>query len=95
MTTPNAMTVQNIEAWELPRHHAFKVLGEMQYPLAQIVADIACKHCPSFNAASMTMRPSSGGKYLAVTIEVYLEHHEQINGLYADFNAAPEIKLVY
>jgi putative lipoic acid-binding regulatory protein len=43
----------------------------------------------------MTMRPSSGGKYLAVTIEVYLEHHEQINGLYADFNAAPEIKLVY
>lgn len=95
MTTDNSMTVQNIEAWQLPRHHTFKVLGEMQYPLAQVVADIATKHCPCFNAASMTMRASSGGKYLAVTIEVYLETHEQINGLYADFNEAPEIKLVY
>ncbi len=94
-TLPDPMTVQNIEAWQLPRTHAFKVLGEMQYPLAQVVATIACKHCPSFDANTMTMRPSSGGKYLSVTIEVYLETHEQINGLYADFNAAPEIKLVY
>ena len=39
-----SITVQNLEAWELPRHHTFKVLGEMQYPLAHVVADIAIKH---------------------------------------------------
>ncbi|HMU87804.1 MAG TPA: DUF493 domain-containing protein [Agitococcus sp.] len=90
-----SITVQNLEAWELPRHHTFKVLGEMQYPLAQVVADIAIKHCPSFDAAKISMRASSGGKYLSVTVEVYLETKDQINGLYEDFNAAPEIKLVY
>ncbi len=95
MTTANPMTVQNIEAWELPRTHTFKVLGETQYPLAQVVAAIASRHCPSFDASTITMRASSGGKYLSVTIDVYLERHEQINSLYADFNSAPEIKLVY
>ena len=59
------------------------------------VADIAIKHCPDFDANCIAMRASSGGKYLSVTIEIYLETKEQINGLYADFNAAPEIKLVY
>ena len=95
MTTPSAMTVQNLDAWELPRHHTFKVLGEMQYPLAQVVADIAHKHCAGFDASKLALRASSGGKYLSVTIEVYLESKDQINNLYADFNAAPEIKLVY
>ena len=95
MTTPNLMTVQNIDTWELPRHHTFKVLGETQFPLAQVVAAIASCHCPTFDAASISMRASSGGKYVSVTIEVYLETREQINNLYADFNSAPEIKLVY
>jgi putative lipoic acid-binding regulatory protein len=95
MTTPNLMTVQNIDAWELPRHHTFKVLGETQFPLAQVVADIARRHCPTFDAASISMKASSGGKYVSVTIEIYLETREQINNLYADFNGAPEIKLVY
>jgi uncharacterized protein len=90
-----SITVQNLDAWELPRHHTFKVLGEMKYPLAQVVADIAIKHCPSFDAAKISMRSSSGGKYLSVTVEIYLETKDQINGLYEDFNAAPEIKLVY
>ena len=95
MTTPNLMTVQNIDAWELPRHHTFKVLGETQFPLAQVVADIARRHCPTLDAASISMKASSGGKYVSVTIEIYLETREQINNLYADFNTAPEIKLVY
>lgn len=94
-TTAPEFTVQNIDAWELPRHHTFKVLGETQYPLAQVTAEIARRHCPTFNAASISMRASSGGKYVSVTIEVYLETREQINNLYADFNTAPEIKLVY
>ncbi|PTQ87932.1 YbeD family protein [Agitococcus lubricus] len=94
MTSPE-ITVQNIDAWELPRRHTFKVLGEMRYPLAQVVADIAVKHCQGFEAKDLTMRASSGGKYLSVTVNLYLETREQINNLYADFNAAPEIKLVY
>lgn len=95
MTAPDPTRVQNIHAWELPRHHTFKVLGEMQHPLAQVVTEIATRHCPGFDASTISMRASSGNKYLAVTIEVYLETRDQINNLYADFNAAPEIKLVY
>ena len=49
----------------------------------------------NIDAAKISMRASSGGKYLSVTVEVYLETKDQINGLYEDFNAAPEIKLVY
>lgn len=95
MTPNDTHLVQNIDAWELPCHHTFKVMGEMRHPLAQVVSEIALGICPGFDASRITMRPSSGGKYLSVTIEVYLETREQINALYAAFNAAPEIKLVY
>ena len=95
MTAIDPARVQNIDVWELPRHHTFKVLGEMQQPLAQVVADIATQHCPGFDAARMTMRASSGNEYLSVTVELYLETREQIDAIYAAFNAAPEIKLVY
>lgn len=95
MSQPDPNIVQNIDLWELPRRHTFKVMGEMRHPLAQVVAEIATRHCREFDAAAMSMRPSSGGKYLSVTIEVLLETREQINALYADFQAAPEIRLVY
>ena len=95
MSTPEPHLVHNIDVWELPCNHTFKVMGEMQYPLAQVAAEIAGRLCNGFDPSTITMRPSSGGKYLSVTIEVYLETREQINALYAAFNAAPEIKLVY
>ena len=95
MSTPEPHLVHNIDVWELPCNHTFKVMGEMQYPLAQVAAEIASRLCNGFDPSTITMRPSSGGKYLSVTIEVYLETREQINALYAAFNAAPEIKLVY
>jgi len=63
------------------------VLGEAHHPLAQIVADILLQHVPEFDPATITMRLSSGGKYISITATVHVTHKGQINGMYADFAA--------
>jgi putative lipoic acid-binding regulatory protein len=94
MTDRKLTDIQNEALWEFPMDYPVKVLGESQYPLAQIVADILLRHVPDFDPATISMKPSSGGKYVSVTATVYVTHKDQINGMYADFASAQEIKLV-
>ena len=80
---------------DYPCAFPIKVMGARQDGFVHAMTELARQHDPGFDAATVELRESSGGKYLSVTIEVYLETREQINALYAAFNAAPEIKLVY
>jgi putative lipoic acid-binding regulatory protein len=94
MTERKLTEIQNEHLWDFPMDYPVKILGEAQHPLAQIVADILRRHVPDFDPAGITMKPSSGGKYISVTAMIYVTHKDQINGMYADFAATPEIKLV-
>lgn len=86
--------ITNEALWEFPMNYPLKVLGEAQHPLAQIVADILLRHVPDFDPATISMRPSSGGKYISISASVYVTHKDQINGMYADFASQTAIKLV-
>ncbi len=94
MTDRRHTGIQNEALWEFPMDYPVKVLGEAQHPMAQIVAEILQRHAPGFDPATLAMKPSSGGKYISITASVHVTHKEQINGMYADFAATPEIKMV-
>ena len=79
---------------EFPCRFPLKVMGETRFPMAQIVADIICRHVPEFDPASLDMVPSSKGTYVSVRAFFRGERKEQINGLYADLAAEPMIKKV-
>lgn len=94
MTESRKTDIQNEALWEFPMHYPVKVMGGAEHPLREIVAAILQRHAPGFDPATLTEKPSSGGKYVSVTATVYVERKEQINGMYADFAARTEIRMV-
>lgn len=94
MTDRKITEIQNEQLWEFPMDYPLKVLGEARFPLSQIVGDILAKHVPNFDRSALSEKPSSAGKYVSVACVVHVTNKEQINGMYADFAAASEIKLV-
>lgn len=94
MTDHIKTNIQNEELWVFPMQYPLKIMGEARFPLRATVATILQRHVPDFDPATLTERPSSGGKYLSITASVYVERKEQINGMYADFAAHEHIKTV-
>lgn len=86
--------IQNEHLWEFPMHYPIKIMGEARFPLRETISVILLRHVPDFDPATLTERVSSGGKYLSITVTVYVEHKDQINGMYADFAAHEHIKTV-
>ncbi len=86
--------IQNESVWEFPMRYPLKVLGEASHPMATIVAELLQRHIKDFDASSLTCRLSAGGKYISVSAEFTLLSKEQVNRLYADLAACPQIKLV-
>ena len=48
----------------------------------------------SFDAATVEMRPSSGGKYLGVTVTITATSREQLDELYRTLSTHPMVKVV-
>lgn len=89
-----ATDIQNEALWEFPCQYPIKIMGLANEPMTQIVTDIVCRHVAEFDSATLELRASSGGKYVSITASLYIERKEQINGLYADLAACPQIKFV-
>ena len=52
------------------------------------------KHAPEFDAATMAMRPSRAGNYLALTCTVRATSQAQLDALYRELSAHPMVKVV-
>ncbi|MFC5769887.1 YbeD family protein [Thauera sinica] len=61
---------------------------------AQAVLDVVLVHAPDFEAATMEMRPSSKGNYLAITCTFRAVSQEQIDNLYRALTSHPMVKVV-
>ncbi|HET8708634.1 MAG TPA: DUF493 domain-containing protein [Pseudomonadales bacterium] len=81
----------NPELWEFPVDYTLKVMGLASAPLTEIVTQIVLTHAPDFDATRVSIRASSSGKYHSVTALVYLTHKEQVEGIYRDLHAHPDI----
>jgi putative lipoic acid-binding regulatory protein len=58
------------------------------------VTMVARQFDPGFDAASVELRESSGGKYLGVTITVTATSREQLDELYRTLSTHPMVKIV-
>ncbi|MDF2446357.1 MAG: hypothetical protein K0S46_1593 [Moraxellaceae bacterium] len=94
MTEFRSTDIQNEALWEFPMHYPLKIMGEAQHPMREIIANILLRHVPDFDPATITERASSAGRYVSLSATVYVERKEQINGLYADFAACAQIRMV-
>jgi putative lipoic acid-binding regulatory protein len=79
---------------EYPSLFPIKVMGLKVDGMVHAVTSIAEQFDPTFDAASVELRESTGGKYLGVTITVTATSREQLDDLYRTLTSHPMVKVV-
>jgi putative lipoic acid-binding regulatory protein len=79
---------------EYPSAFPIKVMGLNVDGFAHAVTSIAHQFDPDFDAATLELRPSSGGKYLSLTVTVTATSREQLDELYRTLSTHPMVKVV-
>jgi uncharacterized protein len=79
---------------EYPSRFPIKVMGANVDGFVGAVTEIARRFDPSFDASTIELRPSSGAKYLGVTITVNATSREQLDELYRTLSTHPMVKVV-
>jgi putative lipoic acid-binding regulatory protein len=79
---------------DYPSPFPIKVMGANVDGFVHAVTEIARHFDPSFDAASIELRPSSGAKYLGVTVTVTATSREQLDELYRTLSTHPMVRVV-
>lgn len=79
---------------EYPSQFPIKVMGTKVEGYVHAVTAIAQAFDPAFDASTIELRESKGGKYLGVTITVTATSREQLDELYRTLSSHPMVKVV-
>ena len=79
---------------EYPSDFPIKVMGAMHDAFAQTIAEVVMGFDPGFDPATMEMRPSSKGNYLALTVTVRATSREQLDNIYRALSGHAMVKYV-
>ena len=79
---------------DYPSLFPIKVMGVKADGFVHAITHIARLFDPAFDAATIELRESKGGKYLGVTINVTATSREQLDELYRTLSTHPMVKVV-
>jgi putative lipoic acid-binding regulatory protein len=79
---------------EYPCDFPIKVMGLTQQGFAQAVMEVVLRHDPDFKPATMEMRSSKNARYIGLTCTVRATSREQLDALYKDLCAHPQVLMV-
>ncbi len=79
---------------DYPSQFPIKVMGENVDGYVHAVTAIARQFDPAFDASTIELRDSKGGKYLGVTITVTATSREQLDDIYRALSGHPMVKVV-
>lgn len=79
---------------DYPSRFPIKVMGTNVDGFVHAITTIAKQFDPAYDASTVEIRPSSGNKYLGVTITVTATSREQLDELYRTLSAHPMVKVV-
>ena len=79
---------------DYPVRFPIKVVGDNVDGFVHAITHIARQFDPTFDAATIELRESSGGKYLGVTITVLATSREQLDELYRTLSTHPQARWV-
>lgn len=77
-----------------PSPFPIKVMGLRVEGFVHAVTMIAQHFDPGFDASTVELRESKGGKYLGVTITVTATSRDQLDELYRTLSTHPMVKIV-
>lgn len=91
---PRSDTPRQPSAITYPQDFPIKVMGVRQDGLVHAITQVARRFDPGFDAATVELRESRGGKYLSVTLTIRAVSRQQLDGLYQALTSHPLVKLV-
>jgi putative lipoic acid-binding regulatory protein len=95
MITPSGAGTPRTESLiEYPSRFPIKVMGERVDGFVHAVTTVAHAFDPAFDASTIELRESKGGKYLGVTITITATSREQLDELYRTLSTHPMVKVV-
>ncbi|MDP2370893.1 YbeD family protein [Rhodoferax sp.] len=79
---------------QYPSQFPIKVMGIKVEGLVRAITMIAHEFDPTFDATTIELRESKGGKYLGVTVTITATSREQLDELYRTLSTHPMVKVV-
>ncbi len=77
-----------------PCDFPIKAIGPFRADLDSIVYALVSQHMPDISEAALSRRPSSGGKYLAITMTVRASSQQQLDEVYRSLSACEHLTMV-
>lgn len=71
---------------EFPCAFPIKSIGRMGEHFEELVIEIVRRHAPDLCESQVKVRPSRGGKWIAVTLIIQAESQEQLDAIYHDLS---------
>jgi putative lipoic acid-binding regulatory protein len=68
-----------------------KVMGRAVPGFEALVVEIVRRHAPDLGEGAVSSRGSSGGRYLALTLTVRAESRAQLDAIYRELSAHPDV----
>ncbi len=78
---------------EYPSAFPIKVMGERVDGFVHAMTAIAAQFDPGFDASTVELRESKGGKYLGITLHITATSREQLDDLYRALSSHPMVKM--
>jgi putative lipoic acid-binding regulatory protein len=77
--------------FEFPCDFPIKIMGEASDEFRSLAIGIVTRHFGTLDAGSIEERPSSGGRYLGLTITVRAESKAQLDAVYAELTSCRQV----
>lgn len=75
------------EILSFPCEIMVKAMGLAEEEFEHLVVQLVRVHAPNLGENAVTSRPSSGGKYISVSVRVRAESRAQMDAIYQDLSA--------
>ncbi|APC97541.1 HP0495 family protein [Francisella frigiditurris] len=86
---------QNQETcFEFPCQFPIKIMANPQKETVNFILSVFEKHVPEHNKIEFKTRESKSGKYISITATFEAQSKEQLDNIYREISAHPEIHMV-
>ena len=76
-----------VQLLEFPCTFPIKAIGKAEADFRELVMEIVRRHAPELTINQVSVRESSGGKWLSVTLVILAKNQVQLDAIYRDLSS--------
>ena len=76
---------------KFPCEFPIKIMGKPENDFPAQVVEIVRRHTPDLDETMITLRDSSGGKYIAITVTIQARSRKQLDAIYQELTDSERV----